>query len=137
MSKKGFNDMHNLFRCNKEINNHRSNYKFVDEESFYKYPHDFKQVYDNYISHKHKLIIPEVESRGIIARAIMYMTYEYKYRYHKIIDNDLLINWCLSYPPTKEEIFHNNLAFKVQYTRNKFIDLYYKKNYKNYITKIF
>ena len=137
MNKKGFNDMHNLFRCNKEINNNRSNYKFVDNDYIDKYPNDFKKIYDNYVSHKYKVFVPEKESRGIISRAIMYMTFEYKYRYNKIIDNDVLIDWCLSHPPTKEEIHHNEMAFKVQYTRNKFIDLYYKKNYKNYISKIF
>lgn len=137
MNKKGFNDMHNLFRSNKEINNNRSNYKFVDDEYINKYSNDFKKLSDNYISHKYKLFIPEKESRGIISRAIMYMAYEYKYKYHKIIDYDTLINWCLTYSPTKEEYFHNELAFKYQYKRNKFIDLYYKKNYKNYISTMF
>lgn len=137
MTKKGFNDMHNLFKADKEINNNRSNYKFVDFNYIDKYPYDFKKISNNYISHKYKLFIPEEESRGIISRAIMYMTYEYKYKYYKIIDTETLIDWCLKYPPSKEEYYHNEIAFKHQYTRNKFIDIYYKKNYKKYIYSIF
>jgi len=138
MNKKSYNDMHNIFKCNNEINNYRSNYKFSDFDYINLKINDFEKIYNtsNYISHKYKLFIPEKESKGIISRAIMYMTYEYKYKYNKIIDYDILINWCLNNPPTKEEIYHNDIVFMKQYKRNKFIDLYYKKNYKNYISKL-
>ena len=141
MNKKTYHDMHNLFKCNKELNNYRSNYKFSDfdnlniEMNF----NDFKKISetDNYVSTKHKIFIPEKESRGIISRAIMYMAFEYKYKYNKVINNDVLIEWCLKHPPTKEEIYHNNIVFMKQYKRNIFIDLYNKKNYKSYISKLF
>lgn len=135
MNKISFNDMHNIFKCNGEINNMRSNYKYTDERNL----KNFTKIYntDNYISTKDKLFIPEEDSRGIIARTIMYMSYEYKYRYSKVIDTDVLIDWCLSYPPTKHEIHHNNDAFRKQYKRNKFIDLYCKKNYRHYIQGLF
>jgi len=141
MSKKSFNDLHNIFSCNGIINNHRSNYKYIDmtDDEYYDNKSDFKIINntDNYYSSKLKLFIPENESKGIIARSIMYISYEYKYRYDKVISYSNLINWCLKYPPTKEEIYHNNIVFKRQFKRNQFIDLYYKKNYCNYITKIF
>jgi endonuclease I len=135
MNKISYNDLHNIFKCNGNINNLRSNYKYTDNNNIT----DLKRLYntDNYISNKEKLFIPEKESRGIIARAIMYMSFEYKYKYSKIIDTDLLINWCLEYPPTKAEINHNNDVFKRQFKRNKFIDLYCKKNYKRYINNLF
>ncbi len=96
---------------------------------------DFKRLFntDNFISNKYKLFIPENESKGIISRSIMYMSYEYKYRYNKIIDTKVLIDWCLNNPPSKEEVFHNHLASIKQFKRNKFIDLFHKRNYKSYV----
>jgi endonuclease I len=141
MSKKSYNDMHNIFSCNNRINNYRSNYKFIDikNSDYYNNIKDFIRIdnTDNYYSPKLKLFIPENESKGIISRAIMYISYEYKYKYDKIIDYNNLINWCIDYPPEKHEIFHNNLIAKKQFKRNKFIDLYHKKNYIKYITKLF
>jgi len=138
MNKISYNDMHNIFKCHGEINNLRSNYKYTDFENENEH-YDFRKIAntDNYINSKMKLFIPEEASRGIIARTIMYMSYEYKYKYSKVIDTDVLIDWCLSYPPTSQEINHNNVAFKKQYKRNKFIDLYCKKNYKHYIQNLF
>jgi len=138
MNKISYNDMHNIFKCNGDINNLRSNYKYTDFSEIDNI-NDFRQLYntDNYISTKKRLFIPENDSKGIISRAIMYISYEYKYRYTKIIDTDILIKWCLNYPPCEKEINHNNIVFKKQFKRNKFIDLYNKKNYKNYIKNLF
>lgn len=137
MNKKSFNDIHNIYKCNNLINNCRSNYKYTDESLLKLY--EFKKLYDtdNYISSKYKLFIPEKESRGIIARSIMYMTFEYNYNFNKVIDSYNLINWCLDYPPNSQELYHNHIAFMKQYKKNKFIELYYKKNYKSYIQKLF
>jgi len=141
MNKKSFNDLHNIYKCNNLINNCRSNYKYTDFNSLNRTIdlYDFKQLYntDNFISNKYKLFIPEELSRGIISRSIMYMSFEYNYKFNKIIDNYNLINWCLKYPPTKDELSHNHMVFMKQYKRNKFIDLYYKKNYKDYIYNLF
>jgi endonuclease I len=137
MNKKSFNDLHNIFKCNNLINNCRSNYKYTDERLLNIY--EFKQLYDtdNFISNKNKLFIPEEASRGIIARSIMYMSFEYNYKFNKVIDSDILIKWCLNYPPNSQELYHNHIVFLKQYKKNKFIDLYYKKNYKSYILKLF
>jgi len=141
MNKISFNDMHNIFSCNSFINNQRSNYKFIDinDNEYYNYKKLFININntDNYYSPKLKLFIPEDSSKGIISRTIMYMSYEYKYKYDKIITYQNLINWSLDYPPSQQEIYHNNIVFKKQFKRNQFIDLYYKKNYYNYISKIF
>ena len=139
MNKISFNDMHNIYSCNGKINNMRSNYKYTDFNDFDGDLNNFKRIdkTTNFISNKDKLFIPEEESRGIIARTIMYISYEYKYKYSKVIDTHNLIKWCLDYPPCKKEINHNNDVFRIQYKRNKFIDLYNKKNYKRYIKSIF
>jgi endonuclease I len=135
MNKISYNDLHNIFKCNDEINNKRSNYKFTEFENF----DDLQRVLmtDNYISIKNKVFIPEDESKGIISRSIMYIAYEYNLRYSKVIDTENLIDWCLRYPPIESEINHNNMVFKKQYKRNKFIDLYNKKNYEKYIKGLF
>lgn len=140
MNKRSFNDLHNIYKCNNLINNCRSNYKYMDDDLINSLDlYEFKKVYetDNYISNKFKLFIPEKESRGIIARSIMYMSFEYDYKFNKIIDSDILIDWCLKYPPNKQEYYHNHIAFIKQYKKNRFIELYHKKNYKSYITKLF
>jgi len=138
MNKISHNDMHNIFKCNEYINNLRSNYKYIDFDNINDC-NNFSKIANsnNYIDIKNKLFIPEEESRGIIARTIMYMSYEYKLRYSKVINTSLLIDWCLNYPPIIEEINHNNMVFKKQYKRNKFIDLYNKKNYEKYIKGLF
>lgn len=134
MYKKHYNDAHNIFKCDSYINNMRSNYKYVD-----KYNNNFTRLYDtdNFVNTKEKLFIPDDASKGIIARSIMHMCYEYKYDYKKVIDYKNLIKWCLDYPPTKDEIYHNNYIFQKQKTRNMFIDLYYKKKFKNLLIQYF
>ena len=134
MFKKHYTDMHNIFKCDAYINNMRSNYKYVED-----YNANFTRLYetDNFVNTKQQLFIPDDESKGLIARAIMHMSYEYKYDYRKIIDYKNLIDWCLKYPPTKEEIYHNNIIFQKQKTRNMFIDLYNKKRYRNLIRQYF
>jgi len=135
MYKRHYNDMHNIFKCDAYINNMRSNYKFVEDynsNSFIKLNNT-----DNYINTKLKLFKPNDESKGIISRAIMHMCYEYKYDYQKIIDYENLINWFIEYPPTKEEIYHNNIIFQKQKKRNMFIDLYNKKNFKKLVMQRF
>jgi len=131
MYKRHYNDMHNIFKCDAYINNMRSNYKFINDCNV----NTFTRLNetDNYINTKLKLFKPHDESKGIIARAIMHMCYEYKYDYKKIINYDDLISWFIEYPPTKEEIYHNNIIFQKQKKRNMFIDLYNKKNFKKLV----
>ena len=62
---------------------------------------------------------------------------KYGYPMFKSTETNDLIEWCLDYPPTKEEIFHNNYIFQKQKTRNMFIDLYYKKKFKNLLIQYF
>lgn len=139
--KQHYNDMHNIFKSDIYINNARSNYKYIDKnDDEFKYHNiNFKQLYDsnNYVNSKLSLFIPDNNSKGLIARAIMYMSYKYNYDYKKIIDSDNLINWCFKYPPTKQEYYHNNLISQIQKNRNVFIDLYGNKKYDKLIMKNF
>jgi len=139
MNKISYNDMHNIFKCNNYINNIRSNYKFANYNDIKYNSYDLNKVKDsdNYISTSAKIFCPENESKGLISRAIMYMSYEYNLNYKKVIDYDNLINWCLKYPPSEYELIHNQMVYMKQYKKNKFINLYYRKNYINYISKLF
>ena len=141
MHKQHYNDMHNIFKSDIYINNVRSNYKYIDnsDKEFKLYNHNFKQLYtsDNYVNTKLCLFVPDNSSKGLIARAIMYMSYTYNYDYKKVIDSDNLINWCFKYPPTKLEYCHNNLIAHLQKNRNIFIDMYKHKKYDKLIMKNF
>ena len=137
-------DMHNLFKTTKYLNNARSNYKFADYKEFILYPNNTWFTINNdimnnknwiclennnYVNHKKKLFIPSNESKGIIARAILYTTFKYKFKLERVINLDTLISWYLKYPPTDKEKYHNNYVKKIQYTDNKFISSY-KSNIK-------
>tara|TARA_B000000475_G_scaffold268949_1_gene262212 strand:- start:251 stop:916 length:666 start_codon:yes stop_codon:yes gene_type:complete len=132
------NDMHNLFKTTEKLNSIRSNYKFTDIENECLNENWRILENNNYINNKKKLFIPANNSKGIIARAILHMSYKYNYKIEKIIDLNILIKWTLKYSPKNDEIYHNNLIKSIQYTDNIFI-----KNYSNnkkilniYINKI-
>ena len=141
MTKDAKIDMHNLFRTTKYLNNARSNYKFSDYEEYILYPNNTwitinnnitynkNWVYlenDNYVNHKKKLFIPSNESKGIISRAILYIIYKYNFKLDKVININTLLSWYYKYPPTKNEIYHNNYVKKIQNNDNKFISCYKK-----------
>lgn len=135
-------DMHNLFKTTKFLNNARSNYKFSDYEEYILYPNNswftinndvinnknwISLENNNYVNHKKKLFIPSNESKGIIARAILYTTFKYKFKLERVINIDTLVSWYLKYPPTDKEKYHNKYVKKIQFTDNEFISSYKSK----------
>lgn len=134
------NDLHNIFKTSKFINNARSNYKYIDLYEYIIHKNNSETIIyndinskkwlkldnDNYVNHKYKFFIPNDNSKGIISRAILYMSYNYNLKLFKIINIDTLLNWYYKYPPTKKEIYHNNYVKKIQNTDNKFISCYKK-----------
>jgi len=127
------NDMHNIMRTFNNLNNHRSNYKYVNDMDYKKWVNlDFS----NYVNHKKKLFIPNSNSKGMISRAILYMANEYKYNVTNIIDRDVLIDWFYKYPPKKQEIYHNQLVKDYQKKDNIFISQYNDKKMRSYLEKI-
>jgi len=123
LSKEHYYDFHNTFRACKSINNIRSNYMFSDTKNI-----TWINInYGNYISHKHKLFKPRDQDKGIIARAILYMSYKYKYKI--FMDKHILYNWCLKYEPSIKEQLHNLNGYKIQGNYNIFISKFYDKNY--------
>ena len=105
-------DMHNIYLTNYYTNNLRSNYKFAD--------------YVNTNTSKNRYI-PCNYSRGIIARALVYMKYTYPLlNLSTIIDYDIIILWNKLYPPTDYEVEKNNIVYNYQGNKNIFIEDYKK-----------
>ena len=138
LNKKDQFNMHNLFRTKNYINNMRSNYKYTDINDKKLLDNDWiKLEHDNYVNKHGKLFIPNKISKGIIARAIMYLAYNFDYNPYKIITPTNLLKWCIENPPDEKEIYHNKLANSLQHTNNKFIEEYNKSYYINDIKKLF
>jgi len=132
-------DMHNLFRTSDYLNNMRSNYKFTDKEEQKNLNSNewIKLEYFNYVNKKTKLFIPNDNSKGVIARTLMYLAYTYNYNPYKVISPPNLIKWCEENPPDDKEIFHNKISKLMQDNDNKFISEYNGKFYKNTIKNLF
>ena len=102
--------MHNIYLTNYYTNNLRSNKKF----SHFINENISKRIY-----------IPCNYSRGIIARALVYMKYTYPLlNLSKIIDYNIIILWNELYPPTEYELKKNNIISKYQGNKNIFIEDY-------------
>ena len=123
-------DMHNLYLTHKHFNNHRSNYKYISEDSYLNIK-DLLQCFDheckNLKCNSFNLYIPYVYSRGKISRSIAYMSLIYpticdiKKINDFLIDIELLKLWNIQYPPDNEEIERNNLIKFNQGNHNPFI----------------
>ena len=108
--RKANKDMHNIYLTNYYTNNLRSNKKF----SHFINENVSKKIY-----------IPCNYSRGIIARALVYMKYTYPLlNLSKIIDYNIIILWNELYPPTEYELKKNNIISKYQGNKNIFIEDY-------------
>ena len=105
-------DMHNIYLTNYYTNNFRSNKKF----SHFINENISKKIY-----------VPCNYSRGIIARALVYMKYTYPLlNLSTIIDYDIIILWNKLYPPTEYEFEKNNIVYNYQGNKNIFIEDYKK-----------
>jgi len=101
-------DMHNIYLTNYYTNNLRSNKRFS---------HFKTETISN------KIYIPCNYSRGIIARALVYMKYTYPLlNLSSVIDHDIIILWNELYPPNDYEFKKNNVIYKYQGNKNIFIE---------------
>ena len=123
-------DMHNLYLTHKHFNNHRSNYKYIGEDSYLNIK-DILKCFDyeckNLKSNSFNLYMPYLYSRGKISRSIAYMNIMYpticdiKKINDCVIDIELLKLWNMQYPPDKREIQRNDLIKLNQGNHNPFI----------------
>lgn len=112
-------DLHNLYPSIGEVNKERSNYKYTEYLSDISNIESFGSC-QMYISpHNHRAIIP-IRSRGIAARAYLYMSYQYKI----LLDRnqlELYLKWDKAYPPNRNECLRNQLIAEVQGNENPFL----------------
>ncbi len=110
-------DMHNLYPARQEINQARSSYAFSiisgERRSFGRC--DFE------IDQHRRRIEPRPDVRGNIARAMFYMHHKYGLTIFKQ-QAKLLQKWHREDPPDDEERRRNMVIWKIQGTKNIFID---------------
>lgn len=112
-------DLHNIFPFLGEIISLRGNYKFVEKLKTKGLSIKFGNCLFT-IDKVNKEIIPPDISRGIIARAYLYMNNTYKLNF---LDEDInhFNKWNKLYPPNKAECARNKYIYKKQGTYNTFI----------------
>lgn len=121
------NDIHNIYCASKKINNLRSNYIFSDVAKI----NWIKINKDNFICHHYKLFNPCDKDKGIISRALLYMTFKHNYKLY--INKNILYKWCINYQPDIKEQLHNIYGLQILGHDNPFITKYYDKNYQKFI----
>ncbi len=132
-------DLHMLFLSHNVINSLRNNYRFVDfikyDDSYFEYIYIQNNqifvsncIHKNMIfyaafNHKKRLFVPPNESKGIIARSLLYYRAIYK-KYgicNKVIQEDLMYKWNDLYKVSENEYLRNLQIEKFQNNRNPFI----------------
>ena len=58
------------------------------------------------------MFYPREQDRGIVARAILYMNYNYNY--NKFENLEMYLEWNNKYKPTFNEYIHNEFAYKIK-----------------------
>ena len=135
-------DMHNIYPCDNGMNSLRSNYKYISIEDYSKKNKNFKKIVNHnkeiinsideiilnqsnvmIIDSKLKLVIPNENARGKIARSLGYFAIKYNLldNLNNVIDLDTLIEWNINEPVTSPEYLKNILVYKYQNNINPFI----------------
>ena len=129
-------DMHNLIIYPKDLNSHRSNYKYVSDTKIYdesiilndsgdkvKFKKPLKK--NNSIkNNKKKIFHPRDEFKGQIARACMYFIRVYNWDetvFKYVIDPYTILLWHHQYPVTEFEKSKNEIILKYQKNENKYV----------------
>ena len=113
-------DNHNIFACEGQINNYRSNLSFAELPN-----ESYLSVFGNKTQCKKNsnYFEPCDAAKGEVARACMYCTIYYGYSLDQIFDSvQTAIKWHAQFPVTAREIRRNNVVYELQGNRNPFID---------------
>ncbi|SFS84844.1 deoxyribonuclease-1 [Succinivibrio dextrinosolvens] len=112
-------DLHNLYPAIGEINKDRSSYAFVDKLSDADNPEGYGQCRMYFNKNKY-LVQPTARSRGIIARAYLYMNA----RYNLPLDLEhlrLYRQWSRTYKVDDNECKRNYMIKRIQGNDNPFV----------------
>lgn len=122
-------DMHNIYLSPANINTLRDQLKFNNIETEpYKTIDETGKKNTRHQTHMNKYtdecFEPEKYSKGRIARSCAYffsIYSEYIPFISKVIDIDVMIDWCTNFKPTKQEIKRSNFVYQIQKNINPFI----------------
>lgn len=109
-------DMHNLFPAIGEVNGDRSNYRMT-------YINSNRQDYGScpmIIDSHNRMAMPPAPSRGMVARAYLYMEHRYGIKINQR-EKTIYQKWDQSYGVTPFECDRNKLISKIQGNDNPFI----------------
>tara|TARA_Y100000992_G_scaffold280934_1_gene228347 strand:+ start:1615 stop:2508 length:894 start_codon:yes stop_codon:yes gene_type:complete len=133
-------DLHNLYLCNRKLNNYRQNFKYMDssdageidnikildlkgnevlsQNEMFK-----KNGYLMITNRKQKVFIPTNYSRGKISRSLSYFAIKYNYirELEDIISIKTLVEWNLKDPVDNDEYLKNIIIYKHQGNINPFV----------------
>lgn len=117
-------DLHNLWLSVRSINSSRGNhlYNEIEGERRFDYCPEFERTYGSNPAH----VEPRNSVKGNIARSLFYMNDEYGIDLKEMLP--MLKRWNRFDPPNEHEHWRNDRIFKLQGTRNKFIDNYHLAN---------
>ncbi len=112
-------DNHNIFACEGQINQVRSNYKFDEGGSPVSvHGHETGCKYKTGTSFE-----PCDEAKGEVARAVMYGAVMYGYTMTQEIQSfELALKWHLQHPNTTRDTIRNQRVYLLQGNRNPFVD---------------
>ncbi len=131
-------DLHMLFLSNNIINSFRNNYRFVDilnyDDIYFSYIYirnneifvsNYKKENDYYaaFNYKKRVFVPPNESKGIIARSLLYYQNKYKKNviFNKVISENLMYKWNDLYKVNEEEYLRNLQISEFQNNINPYI----------------
>lgn len=120
--KKMYNDLHNLVPAIGEVNKLRAHYPFVDRLPNI-YSKDIISLCHMVIDEKSHKVLPPKQSKGVIARAHLYMAkvYGVKLKGQQIIQYH---RWSREYPPSDWEIEWNKRIARIDGSNNTYISNY-------------
>lgn len=111
-------DLHNLYPSKVRLNSKRSNFPFTIIEGEQHSECDL-EIFDREVE-------PAPHARGKIARAVLYMEYEYGADIDKDTDSvgqrELLLSWHCQYPVQEDDIKRNLKIINIQGNSNPYID---------------
>jgi endonuclease I len=123
-------DLHNLLLLNRRVNNHRQNFRFVNESSSIVAldKQGMRTTLDKAWCWKGKndrVFIPPIELRGVISRKIAYFIKVYpEWKdtvYRRVISPELMLQWNHDHEVTHQEYMVNEAVCELQGNYNQFV----------------
>lgn len=142
-------DMHNILWYPSMLNNHRSNYKYSNDDTIYEKSiildeegflsnNIYNPTINSIKTSNLKIFCPRTSLRGEISRSCLYFAYTYNKYYdlivNEVIDKKTLVKWHEEYPVTELEEYKNYKIMEFQGNENIFIS---NPKYINDFIKVF